>query len=709
MQDGRATISSDNRATRPIVRFRSPIDWTVGAGRARASRPDGIDVIVPVHGAAAELRACLASVRQCTDLARHRVLVVLDGPQEEQELPSWVTVIRNERRLGFAGAVNRGIEASSRDVVLLNSDTIVTPRWIEQLIDAAYADGDVATVTPLSNDATLCSVPRPFETNLLPAGYDAASFAELIERVSTREYPRIPTAVGFCMYIRRAALEEVGFFDAVRFPRGYGEENDFCFRALARGWVHVQDDATFIQHAGHASFGESRFAAQREGRAALRRLHPRYDTTIAAFMKTDPTAAVRARIDAALGVKRERPRVVHLVQGFPPFQHGGTELYASWLVRQQQRTHHVAVYTRSDDPAKNEGEAVEWIDRGVRVRLVANHFTRRNPLRRNAIRDRALERDFARFLRQEQPDLVHIHHLAGHAFSLANVARRMRIPIVQSLHDWWFVCARVNQFDREGNRCSGPALEKCARCVTLTRVPPSPLTNRAMHVLRRRAADAALACADAFLCGSHAIRDDYAPLLPPGVPIHVLPYGIELAPSPVARERVTRPIRFGMVGAILPHKGVHLAAEAMRAFDPSEAVLVAWGNPNAAPEYAASLNGVQLRGTFREEEKASVFASMDVLLVPSIGLESFGIAAREAMACGVPVIAAAGGALSEMFEPGTCGDYFAPSDVEALRALLRRIVDDPAMLDRWRARLPVPKRSEDHAAEVARIYASVTR
>lgn len=691
------------------ARFRSPVDWTRGAGRAVGARQDAVDVIIPVYGAAAELRGCLASVQQHTDLARHRVLLVLDGPQSEEVPAPFAEVLRNETRIGFAGSVNRGMRASSRDVVLLNSDTIVTSRWIEKLIDAAYSDGDVATVTPLSNDATLCSVPRSFETNLLPAGHDAASFAALIERVSERAYPRIPTAVGFCMYLRRAALDDVGFFSAERFPRGYGEENDFCFRALDRGWVHLQDDATFIQHAGHASFGESRFAAQRQGRATLRRLHPRHDATIAAFMKADPTAGVRARIEDALGVNRERPRIVHLVQGFPPFQHGGTELYASWLVREQQRTHHVAVYTRSDDPSLDEGNAVEWIDRGVRVRLVANHFTRRNPLRRNAIRDRALERDFARFLRQEQPDLVHIHHLAGHAFSLAKVAKRMGIAVVQSLHDWWFVCARVNQFDRDGNRCSGPALEKCARCVTLTRVPPSPLMNRAMHVLRRRAAHAALACADAFICGSNAIRDDYARVVSPAVPIHVLPYGIDLVPSPVARTNVRRPIRFGMVGAILPHKGVHLAAEAMQGFDPSEAVLLAWGNPRAAAEYATSLRGVELRGTFREEEKGSVFASMDVLIVPSIGLESFGIAAREAMACGVPVIAAAGGALSEMFEAGTCGDYFAPNDVAALRALLRRIVDDPTIVDRWRSRLPVAKRSDEHAAEVARVYESVTR
>jgi glycosyltransferase involved in cell wall biosynthesis/GT2 family glycosyltransferase len=686
---------------------RRPVDWTRGAGRSLAARPGGVDVIIPVYGAAAELRACLASVRRYTDLERHRVVLVLDGPQEEEVDAPWAEVLSNETRLGFAGSVNRGIAASSRDVVLLNSDTIVTPRWIEKLTDVAYSNGDVATVTPLSNDATLCSVPRAFETNLLPAGHDAESFAALIERVSRRLYPRIPTGVGFCMYIRRAVLEDIGLFDAQRFPRGYGEENDFCFRALARGWVHVMDDATFIEHAGHASFGASRFEAQRHGRAALGTLHPRYDATIAAFMKRDPARDVRTRIEEALGVVDAKPRVVHLVHGWPPFANGGTEAYAAWLVRRQQRTHHVAVYARSDDPRRSEAEAVEWIDRGVRVRLVANHFTRRDPLRRNALRDRVFERDFARFLRQERPGVVHIHHLAGHAFSLARVAKRMGIPVVMQIQDWWFVCARVNQFDRDGNRCSGPELAKCARCVTLTRLP---LLNLPVHALRAREARRALACADAFIAGSQAIRSDYAGVLPHGVPFHVIPYGIDLARPAIEREPARRPIRFGMVGAILPHKGVHIAVEAMRAFAADEAELHVWGSGKAAPEYQAllrdtQLHGVQLRGAFRDEEKASVYASMDVLLVPSIGLESFGLAAREAMLCGVPVIASAGGALSEM----QAADVVAPNDVVALRNAMRRVINDPSLVDRWRAALPVPKSSDAHAEEIARVYESVVR
>ncbi|HEV7487985.1 MAG TPA: glycosyltransferase [Thermoanaerobaculia bacterium] len=695
---------------------RRPLDWTRGAGRPRAMPPAEVDIIIPVYGAAAELRACLESVVRET---RHRVTLVVDGPQDvavESVLADFsFHLLRNEQRLGFVGSVNRGMRETSSDVVLLNSDTIVTPRWVEKLIDAAYSSGDVGTVTPLSNHATLCSIPRPFEENLLPTGFDAASFAAVVENVSQRRYSRIPTGVGVCLYIRRALIDDIGYFDEQHFGLGYGEENDFCMRALARGWVHVADDATFIFHAGHRSFRASRARLERRGAATLRRLHPRYMPTIAAFMKIDPLADVRARIVGAITPPSDgKRRIVHLVHGWPPFQQAGTELYAYWLARQQQASDDVSVYVRASDPARAHGEAVELLDDGMRVRLVTNNFTARNPFRRNAIRDRLLERDFERFLKQQQPDLLHIHHLAGHAFSLARVAHRLGIPIVLQIQDWWFLCARVNLYDRDGNRCSGPGFEKCARCVTLTKVVPSPVTNRLLHVARRSAARNAIDAADAYIAGSEAIRDDYvrAGFIDAAKPFHVLPYGVSVIANG-ARRAVVRPIRFGYVGSIAPHKGVHVAVDAMRGIDSTQASLHVWGDPNAFPDYATDLarrgNEVVFEGRFREEDKPNVFSSMDVLLVPSIGLESFGLAAREAMTCGVPVIASAGGALSEMFAPGDGGEFFPVGNAEALGAILRRVVEEPEIIDRWSARIHPPKRNDVHAAEIEAVYDAVLR
>ena len=223
---------------------------------ARAPSGDAIDIVVPVFGAAAELDRCLASVRRHTDPRRSRLLAVLDGPQTPEvegviaghlaASPLETEVVRRAARAGFAASVNAGIERGDRDVVLLNSDTEVTAAWLDKLAEAAASATDIASVTPFSNSATICSLPRWLEENALPAGFSLDAFSRLVEECAVPARPELPTGVGFCLYLRRAALREVGALDAGRFGLGYGEEVEWCLRASRLGWRHVLDDATFV-------------------------------------------------------------------------------------------------------------------------------------------------------------------------------------------------------------------------------------------------------------------------------------------------------------------------------------------------------------------------------------------------------------------------------------------------------------------------------
>lgn len=745
---------------------RGPLDWrrpTLGptdlrppAGAAAAS--GAVDVIVPVHGAAEELAACLASLERHTDLQRHRLVVVVDGDptfaagpalaaiaarcREAAEVPGTaagppqeaggILVLHNLERRGFVSSVNRGMALSDRDVVLLNSDTIVTRGWLEKLQRAAASDPRIATVTPFSNNATICSLPRSLEVNALPTGWDLDAFAYLVERLAARERPRLPTGVGVCLYIRRPALDRLGLFDERAFGLGYGEESEFCTRALRAGWLHVLDDATFIWHAGQGSFGASRGPRVRAAHRALRRLHPEYLPTIARFIAEDPLAPARERVIAALaggepdaggggraGGAGARRRVVHLVHGWPPGNHAGSESYARALALRQAARSEVAVYARRADPRRQKGEALELLDGGVRVRLVANNFTQRNPLSRNALRDRALAADFGAFLDSVHPELVHVHHLAGHAFTLLGEAVRRRIPVLYQVQDWWTPCARANLLDRDRRLCSGPAAGKCSACLPLTGLPVAPLLNRLLYLERGRLARQALRAADAWLLGSHAIHDSFRALglLRAEDAVHVLPYGIE-GGTRAARpaQPPGAPLRCGVIGSLMPHKGVHLAAAAFAALDPVRARLTVWGDPAADPAYAreveaAGAGRVELRGRFDEADKPAVFAGLDVLIVPSLGLESFGLVAREALHHGVPVLASRRGALAELFagQPEPAGALFDPERPEELRGWLERLLAEPGLLAAWRASIPNVKGMDEHAEEVEAVYEEMLR
>ncbi|MEP6852824.1 MAG: glycosyltransferase [bacterium] len=169
-----------------------------------------------------------------------------------------VVVLRQHSNKGFLLTMNDAFKAAGRaDVVILNSDVVVGPEWLDRLRAAAYASSTVATATTLTNHGTIVSVPnRNVSTDDVPGGLSVDEAARRVAAASALLRPRIPTAIGHCAYIRRSALDLVGSFDEA-FSPGYGEEVDFCQRAIAAGLEHVVADDVFVFHKGGSSFGRS--------------------------------------------------------------------------------------------------------------------------------------------------------------------------------------------------------------------------------------------------------------------------------------------------------------------------------------------------------------------------------------------------------------------------------------------------------------------
>lgn len=686
-------------------------------------------VVVPIWGPSPDLERCLGAVRRCTDLSRHRIVLVADGPLSPGPLqlvtdlvggcPGAARLVERPETGGYPAAANSGLRAAEGDVALLNSDTEVTDGWLEKLGEAVRRRPGIASATPFSSNATLCSLPRSFAENFVPAGYTVASFGRLVEESSGRSSPEIPTGNGFCLYLRREVLDEVGLLDEEGFGAGYGEEVDWCLRAVAHGFTHVLDDATFVWHRGGGSFGREGARRARIAERLLAKRHPGFLPRLSRFMREDPLAPARERVVAALrpsrgAVRAGTRRVVHLVHGWPPYATGGTEVFARAIALSQSRRWDVAVYARLSDTNRPKGEAIELLDEGVRVRLVVNDFLQRDPLSRNALHDRGFSADFGKFLDESRPELLHVHHLAGHAATLPGEARRRGIPVVFQLQDWWPLCARVNFLDASGGVCTGPSPVKCAQCRPLTSLPPGPLTNAALHAVRAALMRRSLE-AERHVTGSRFLAQSWADAgWPPAWSrLEVVPYGVPTLPPGRRKQRSPGlPLRFGFVGALMPHKGAHVAVEAFRGLPRESARLRIWGDPSADPAYAARLTDdlggadIRIEGTFPESEKGRVFSEMDLLLVPSVGLESYGIVVDEAMAHGVPVIASREGALPERF-PESCGAYFPAGDAASLRSTIDALVARPETVVEWRNALPPVRTLEVAARRIEEIYGEV--
>jgi GT2 family glycosyltransferase len=267
-----------------------------------------IDVVVPVYRGAQATRRCLASVLASAQREPFNVLVVDDATPETDiaahvdalAATGRVELLRNQTNQGFARSVNRAMALHpDRDVVLLNSDTEVANDWLDRLARCARGGERIGTATPFSNNATICSYPFDGWAGGMPGTLGLAVLDRLFATVNAARCENLPTAVGFCMYVRRDCLADVGPFDAERFGRGYGEENDFSMRAARRGWRNVVAADVFVFHEGAVSFSASRAALTRDASAALDAVHPDYLTLVREFVLQDPLASLRDAVDRA--------------------------------------------------------------------------------------------------------------------------------------------------------------------------------------------------------------------------------------------------------------------------------------------------------------------------------------------------------------------------------------------------------------------------
>ena len=443
---------------------------------------------MPVHGGHETTLTCLTRVLE-TVPARTPVIVVDDaGPDpalaaalDALARTRDIRLIRNPRNRGFPASANIGMAAAGarRDVVLLNSDTVVPPGWLERLGAAAWSAPDIGTVTPLSNDATILSYPHVDRAQ----GPPAAKMLDRIDRMAARANGGgtvdIPTGVGFCLYIRGDCLAETGPFREDVFAQGYGEENDFCLRARHLGWRHVAATGLFVSHIGGQSFRATREHLLRRNLGLLERLHPGYHDLIAAHVAADPLAEARRRLDLARWRGR-RPAPSRTAAGavilITHDEGGGVERQIGARARTLAEVGFHPIILR---PAGDGSCLVEAAGSDEDIwRNVFPNLRFRIPEELPAL---------AALLRRERPDHVELHHQLGHHHALLTLPALLGVPMDVFVHDYAAICPRVTLVSTANRYCGEPEARQCEACI-------ADLGSRlrediSVEALRRRTAD----------------------------------------------------------------------------------------------------------------------------------------------------------------------------------------------------------------------------
>lgn len=296
-------------------------------------RTELVSVVVCVHNALVDVQNCLQSVLQWS-VAPYELVLVDDGSAEETRAylsefatTQKLTLVRNDQAKGYTFAANQGLRAARGEVVvLLNSDTIVTPQWLERMSAAFLTDPKVGLVGPMSNTASWQSVPLVSENgdwanNPLPEGWTPERYAIEMAKQIRPEFPEMPFLNGFCMAVRKAVVQDIGLFDEAHFGAGYGEENDYCLRARKAGWHLVLADNAYVYHAQSKSYSHERrkILGDRAG-AMLASLHGQaiIDQGVKYCLDTPVLEGIRARA----GVIVERAEAIECGRA----RHGGARV-----------------------------------------------------------------------------------------------------------------------------------------------------------------------------------------------------------------------------------------------------------------------------------------------------------------------------------------------------------------------------------------------
>ena len=491
----------------------------------------GIDIIIPVYNALDDLKLCIDSINKWTDLSKDRVIIIDDKSPDESILAylhqiqtNNTVIIENNINKGFSASVNVGMQYSDRDVLLLNSDTVVTRDWVNKIYKCAYREDTIGTVTPLSNAATLCSIPIFCQDNEIPKGLTIDQYAELVEHYSLHKYPQITVAVGFCMFIKRKVINEIGYFDSETFQKGYGEENDFCNRAEQIGYKHIMCDDTFIYHKGTASFeGKEKLALIKEHNDILMKRYEKQMKKNHHYVMTNPDQDIRDNLAVFAALHNNKRNILFLLQSDfcegADNNIGGTQYHVKDLTYGIKNDCNVFVMSRDLDCLRltiycgDEKFAFKFF---IGTQMPYPVFF-----------DDKHKKLYFQILNLFHIDVVHIHNTYGLTLDLFYVAKDMGIQIIATLHDYYYICPTIRLLNHESKFCSNNNnLQGCEKCLN----EKSGISSSLNYIEKwRNEHKKILEMCDVIITPSDASKRVFANYYPQIIDkIVVIPHGLEI-------------------------------------------------------------------------------------------------------------------------------------------------------------------------------------
>lgn len=642
-----------------------------------------VDIIVPVYNAYEYTEECIKSVLKNTDLNKHRLILINDKSPDEKIMPmlqkyvrenedKQIVVLENEENSGFVKTVNRGMCYSKNDVILLNSDTEVTNNWLEKMITCAYSNDYIATATALTNNGTIASVPNFGVDNDLPKNMTLEQYAKMIEDISLKRYPELTTGNGFCMYIKRNVIEEIGLFDDITFEKGYGEENDFCYRALDHGYTNVLCDDTFIYHKGTQSFKKENLTKTRaaiidDHMKKLRAKYPIYTTKTDQFLALNPIKDISKNVLLNTLIYKKR-KVLFLVNEWEENMEmtGGTSLHLKDIILGIKEN--TACFVLA--PFKYDLNTFKlYLYSGEYGKEIASFKTDINLYGQITYTNDSYKEMIKTIFDSFHIELLHVHHFLFQTFDAIDIAKERNVYSIITLHDLYMSCPSINMVYEE-KFCEVNKNRNCEKCLKNRYGVESDILQNWRTTCKK-----VLEKFDKIIVPSQNTKEQFEKIYK-DLKIEVIEHGVNLIKIDNKKETKRNEDVFNVsfVGAMAPHKGSRILTELIKK-NKDNAIKIHLIGKSEDKNLNKNTSNYINHGAYRRGElpKLLVENNIDLVCIFATWPETYSYTLTETYMAKVPVLTFDIGAVGDRVKKDKLG-WVIPFD-EKVDKILEKIQD----------------------------------
>ena len=388
-------------------------------------------------------------------------------------------------------------------------------------------------------------------------------------------------------------------------------------------------------------------------------------------------------------------KVLKVIHGFPPDYMAGSEVYSYHLVKELlEQGIETFVFTRVENEFDENYKIYDEKYENINIQRV--NKPKRDYLYEDKFYDENMDRIFKKYLEQIEPDIVHFGHLSHLSTNLIKIAKEFNIPIVYTIHDFWLFCVKGQMINQNGEICQKPSVENCTQCSNYV-VDNNKVIQSFNHMKK------IIDLIDVFISPSHTLRDFFIQQGIDSNKIRYLKYGFN-------REKIfynkkifkqDSKINFGFMGRVIPTKGIKVLVESFKNL-PNERLSI-YGNIGVQKRFLETDN-IIFKGGYNNNTINTVLNNIDVLIVPSIWYENAPLVIQEAFLAGIPVITSNIGGMAELVKDSINGFTFEVGDSKALTSLIKKISDNPPLLNNLQNSREVVVDIKDDTKEIINIY-----